>query len=66
MVTLDVESTITCIGVAAVFTGWTIVTTSLHVLHMYLKHDYIYCLQWCYMASKHCITILALPNNNEV
>ena len=51
------------IGVTALLTGLTIVMTSLHVLCMYLIHDCINCLQRCYMASKHCITLLALPNN---
>ena len=57
MVTLDVESTISYfsvhyVGVTALFTGLTIETMpSLHILHMYIKHDRVNCLQWCYMAS---------------
>ena len=46
-------------GVAALFTGLTVQTTpSLHVLHMYLMHYCINCLQWCYMASEHHIAPL--------
>ena len=64
MLTPHVQSTITYqfityIGVTALFIGLTMETmSSLHILHIYLTHDCINCLQWCYIASKHRIAVL--------
>ena len=60
---IDGYLSVYCVGQAALFNGLTIdTTTSLCILRMYLAHDCINCLQWCYMASKHHITPLTPPH----
>ena len=70
-VTLDIESTITCMSVhyvvvAALFTGLTIKMTSpLCVLRTFIMNDCVNCLLWCFTASKHLIAPLNIVNDGK-